>query len=298
MKKNSSIKKFFLCLLMVFSVTFLASQKADAASFQRSTRETKVGGYYVWGDYSSNTLRISGSKSGSGKLLAKPSKGRRISSLCLSNGSVVYYSELSAFDRNGNSVGYIYKIQTGSKKKTYLGKLRNVCSIDAYYGNKLYVSCSPSSDPTVLHTYELDLKTKKSRCVMKNTQVLIQQGQYLIGSPNTGAIVPLPLYSYNCKTGKRTQITKTCGGYQLVGKKIYYTEYLSEQSVSTFRIRSCNPSGSGKKTVLKSLKASSVGKLSSRYIYYYIYDRGFKYYRYDLKTKKSSRVSSSQYQYR
>lgn len=130
----------------------------------------------------------------------------------------------------------------------------------------------------------------------------MQHGKYLIAVPNSGSADPLDLYTYNCVSGKKVRITKKMYTVQIIGRKLYYAEYLNDEyeTMNTFRIRSCNLSGTGKKTIVKSIQATSIGKMTSKYVYYKItrewgnsyYDD---YYRYLVKTKKSQALTASQY---
>ncbi|MDO4555576.1 MAG: hypothetical protein Q4B70_10560, partial [Lachnospiraceae bacterium] len=105
----------------------------------------------------------------------------------------------------------------------------------------------------------------------------------------------LALYSYNCKTGKKRKIASSISTSQLVGKRIYYAV---SNGNGTYNIYNVNLAGGNKKTIVKKLKAFSFGIFDSKYIYYNIYDSNTSattYYRYNIKTKKSQKISESQY---
>lgn len=142
-----------------------------------------------------------------------------------------------------------------------------------------------------------EVKNGKTKRMMKNASVMEQNGQYLIAMPNTGAIVPLSLYVYDCKKGKSTCITKKACSAHFVGKKIYYSEFVKfTGGQDVFRIRSCSLTGKSKKTLVKEIKASNVGKITSKYVYYIRFTDKANYYRYNFKTKKVKKISQSQFQ--
>lgn len=287
--KKATLSFLLLFLFAGISAFLAPPAEADAASYVRTGRTEKTGKYYVWGDYSTNTLRISTSKSGNGTVLATPAAGRTIGSYALSNGSYVYYLELKYSDFT--NIGYIYRIKTNKTGKKYVGKIKNADWPVAYYNNCLYFSCYAGNDSTLIHTYRFHLKTKNTKKVASNFSTAFSYGKYLVGGPNSGAVLPLPIYIYNCKTNKKVRITKVGSTYARVGKKLYYGEYINKdyQTVNTFRIRSCNFTGSGKKTIVKSIKASDLLKITSTYVYYSKYTGSkYKYYRYNLKTKKTT----------
>lgn len=291
-------KSLFLCFCLLLGAFLFVNTPAEteAASYAKTNRETKVGKYYIWNDYNANTLKISTSKTGNGRTLVKASTGRNLSYGILSNGSTVYYTE---GQYTGSSyIAYIYRIKTNGKGRTYLGKVKDASALTAYYNGNLYLNCSDKRDYTLIHTYRFNLKTRRSSRVIKNMCVDTFYSKYLVGSPNSGAYGPNDLYSYNCKTKKKTKITSKSGCSSKSGSKLYYAEFLSNgyDSINTFRIRRCNFSGSGKKTVVAKIKASSISRITSKYVYYRAYRNGnYNDYRYNIKAKKSERVYNSQY---
>ncbi|MCI8327449.1 MAG: hypothetical protein HFI37_06705 [Lachnospiraceae bacterium] len=298
MKKRKHLYLHLLTLCFLAAFFFVVPVKAQASSCRQCNRETKIGKYYIWNDYNSHSLRISTSKSGNGKVLAKPSAGRSIAAFCISDGSTVYYAENGAYNSAGNCTSYIYKIRVNGKGRTKIGKLKNSSGPKAYYKGNLYLSCFDQSDGTLIHTYSMSVKTGKAKRIMKNAAIQQQNGQYLLASPNSGAVIPLDLYIYNCKTKKQVRITKKSVSANIVGKKLYYAECVKDHGTnSTFRIRSCNLSGKSKKTIKGTLNASGIGKITSKYVCYYIYKNygGYRYYRYDFKSKKAKEISYSSY---
>ncbi len=299
--KKYGLHIFVVVLFVSLILKLGAPIQVWAAGFENGSREKKIGSYYIWIGSDSQTIRISKSKKGKGTVLVKAAKGRQMRN-CFSDGKTVYYVESKSMDDEGHTVDYIYQIRTNKKGKKYLNKVRNFSVFAAWYKGKVYMSCCSDEFWDLVHTYCLDTKTNKVRCVMKDAEVWMQQGKYLIASPNSGDVSPLDLYTYNCVSGKRVRITRKNHTVQIVGRKLYYAEYLNDsyEIMNTFRIRSCNLSGTGKKTIVKSIQATSIGKMTSKYVYYKIirewgnsyYDD---YYRYVIKTKKSQSLTASQY---
>ncbi len=301
MKKQGMI--FWGLLILFFTVCLLpvTSVEAKTSTFRQCNRETKTGKYYIWRDNSFRYLYIATSKSGNGRVLTEASDGRRIATQ-ISDGSVVYYVETGDSDQNGNYTSYICRIKVDGSGKKQIGALKNVSTLTAYYKGNLYLSCHDENYVILLHTYRMNVKNGAVKRVMKNACVSDQKGQYLLARPNSGALGPLALYVYNCKTGKATRITKKGGSANFSGKKIYYAEYVGDpfsRSGSTFRIRRCSLSGKGKKTLANKIKAEYTGMLTSKYAYYFYYDSNSNqiFYRYNLKTKKKAKVSQKKFKW-
>lgn len=293
-------RRLFVLSMIIFGFLLFktgAPVRVWAGDFGECGRETKTGKYYIWTESVSRTIRISKSRKGNGTVLARAAKGREIRN-CFSDGKTVYYAESEIVDEEWHTVDYLYRIGTNKKGKKYLNKVRNFSQFTAWYKGKVYMSCTSEEFIDCLHTYCLDTKTKKIKRVMKDSEVWKQKGKYLIAEPNSGDVRPLPLYIYNCASEKKVRIVKKGYTAQFVGKRIYYAEFLNKdwETINSFRIRSCNPSGAGKKTVVKEIQATSIGKMTSKYIYYQVNRSwGNFYYRYVIKTKRSQELTASQY---
>lgn len=254
----------------------------------------KMGKYYLW-DASDNTLRVSTSKKGKGKVIARASKGRTIGGF-VSDGATVYYPEI---DKKTSS-GYIYSIKINGKKRTYIGKVKKIfAGVLACNNGNLYIGCNDFGNGSY-DTYRLNIKTKKGKIVLKNAAPMItpsrQYKHYVI-------FMGLPLhenygwscdaYIFNSKTEKAVKISNKAfsGSLNFSSGKVYYAEYIDGKSV---RIKCCSPAGKSKKTLVKKLSADLVGTITSKYVYYM---KDNKYYRYDLKTKKLKRISENKYKW-
>ncbi len=302
MKKQGMI--FWGLLALFFAVCLLpvTSVEAKTSTYRQCSREAKTGKYYIWTDNSSQSLNIATSKSGNSRVLTEASDGRRMSYTQISDGSTVYYMEMGDSGQNGNYTGYIFRIKVDGSGKKQIGALKNVSMLTAYYKGNLYLSCHDKNDVMLLHTYRMNVKNGSVKRVMKNACVREQKGQYLLARPNSGALGPLALYVYNCKTGKATRIAKKGGSANFSGNKIYYAEYVGDPfsgSGSTFRIRRCSLSGKGKKTLANKIKGEYTGMLNSKYVYYFDYDSNSNQicYRYNIKTKKKAKISQEKFKW-
>lgn len=204
MKK--SFKSLFLCFCLLFGALLFVNTpaEAEAASYARTDRNTKVGKYYIWEDYTTKTLQISTSKTGDGTTLVHASSGRNICSGILSNGSTVYY--LEGKYAGSSHIGYIYRIKTNGTGRTYIGKVNRASALTAYYDGNLYLDCDDKNDYMLIHTYRFNLKSKKATRVIKNLSVHNFYSKYFVGSPNRGDYGPNDLYSYNCKTKRKPKL--------------------------------------------------------------------------------------------
>ncbi len=300
--KNKKIPHLGLLALFLFAcLVFAAPVKAEAASFKQCSRDTKIGKYYIWSDYATKSIRISKSKSGNGSPLVQASSGHNMANACISDGSTVYYAEMGSLNSSGTYTGYVYKIKVNGKSKSKVGSIKNTSGPTAYYKGYLYLDCYDKKDPTLLHTYRIDVKKGASKRAIKSARVVEQSGRYLLAMPNTGAVGPLNLYVYDCKTGKSTRITTKASSGHISGNKIYYSEYVAGEysSSSTFRIRSCSLTGKNKKTLLKKLQGSRTGIITSKNVYYILFDSkgNINYYRYDFKSKKTVKITQTKFKW-
>lgn len=285
-----------LAICILAGICFIRPVKVEAAPFKAGGsymgERTKVGKYYLW-DTSDNTLRVSTSKTGKGKVIARASKGRTIGGY-VSDGATVYYPEIDT----KTSTGYIYSIKINGKKRTLIGKVKKIFGgILACNSGNLYIGCNDHSDGSY-DTYRLNTKTKKGKTVLKNAAPIVPGTQYkhyiiFVGAPHGNSGWSYDAYIFNCKTEKAVKISsKALGGTpDFSSGKVYFAEYIDGKSV---RIKCCSPAGKSKKTLVKKLSADLIGEINAKYVYYM---KGNKYYRYSIKTKKSKKISKSKYQW-
>lgn len=285
-----------LAIFILAGVFFLHPLKAEAAPFKAggiAAEKLKVGKYYLW-DAMDNTLRVSTSESGKGKVIARAPKGRNIGGY-VSDGSTVYYPEIDV----NTSLGYIYSVKINGKNRTYIGKVNKICmGILAYNNGNLYIghNLSPSFNGSY-DTYRLNIKTKKGKSVLKGAAPALFGTQYkhyivFFGVPsheNSGGASDA--YIFNSKTEKAVKISSKALRVNFSSGKVYYIEWIKNGSVKIMR---CDLTGKNKKTLVKKLSVDFSAEITSKYVYY---GKGDKYYRFDLKTKKSTRISKSKFQW-
>ncbi len=104
---------------------------------------------------------------------------------------------------------------------------------------------------------------------------------------------------FNCDTAKRIRTIKSVCGYSATDSKLYYGKVVD----SRFRVYSANPSGSKPKSIFstKALKNKDyeLSRVTNKYIYYKVYDKGYygmpMFYRYNRSTKKKTTVGYTTY---
>ncbi|MCI8560633.1 MAG: hypothetical protein HFH03_05880 [Dorea sp.] len=288
-KKWGLLCIFTLCIMA--GLCFVKPMKAEAASFQTTSLESgqkKIGGTYFW--KKNGKIYASKSKKGAGKVIAEPGGWGNI----VTNGSVVYYSQLSP----NAAYGYVYSVKTSGKDRKRIAKVKDLYQIAAYYNGNLYISYGLIGPD--MSTYRLNVKTKKGKKIGKELVVYDQYKQYLLLHHATymsreGGIRN-NAYIYNCKTGKSVKISnKVVSGLNFSSGKVYYAEKINAKSV---RIKSCSLTGKNKKTLVKKLSANryNIGKITSKYVYYWADSKGKQqYYRYDIKKKKAKKISLNTY---
>lgn len=299
MRQQKKLKYGFLSI-MVFCILagifFIHPMKTQAASFKTGffygDNRVKTGKYYFW--MSDNTIYASTSKTGTGKVVAKASKGRSIYYLggFVTDGSVLYYTEMEVDKEGTPAFAYIYSVKISGKNRTLIGKVKDGHSIQAYYNGKFYLTYLIDRDISHQGTYRFDMKTKRGRSIHKNAIPVGQYKQYLLvydpirGNPNG--------YIYNCKTEKFLRFSSNIGGggaLDFASGKVYYAEKINKSSV---KIKSCSLTGKNKKTIVAKLSAGFVGKITSKQVYYGKKDNFFCY---DIKTKKSKKISERKFQW-
>lgn len=296
MNKQKNLSYGLLGILIfcfLADVCFIHPIKAEAAEFKMgklsASNRVEAGKYYLW--LSGNTLYASTSKTGNGKVIVESSKSIPLYQRFVTNGSVLYYSETDS------NFAYIYSVKMNGKNKKLIGKVKNGYGIEGYYNGNLYVIDSKIGS---MNTYRLNIKTKKWKCIQKGAAPYAQYKEYmlLLNDDLRGNA-----YVFNCKTEKSVKISSKVqipGGLSFVSGKIYYSESINNSSV---KIKSCSLNGKNKKTIAAKLYADHMGKITSKYVYYIKYrDNGINYdyefYRYDIKTKKSKKISESKFQWR
>ncbi len=268
-----------------------------AADFKTCGRSQKTGKYYIWSD--NDVIRISEKKTGNGEVMVQAVSGGTMGYSILSDGKSVFYEE-KKLQSGYHYTSYIYRYSIPQKSSQLLAKVQDVLGLAACYKDNLYIECYDKEDSTLIHTYRLNTKTKKvSRCA-KNACVSGQKGKYLLLRPNTGAYIDLPLYSYDCKSGKKKLIEKKTLSIRIIGEKLYYVKAEGYNNWKyQWRLYSCSLNGSGKKVVSPVMEGSEVSGITKKYVYYSSYGTSgsfsVTYYQYSIQTKKRKKISESKY---
>lgn len=254
--------KVLLAALLICMFSCLITVNAQAASYQKITQEKeKIGQYYVWLD--NGMLTVSNASTGETVKLASgyPS--------AISNGNYVYLGKL----QSDSMKLYRYKLSTG--EVVLLDEIKHGEAVVGYYQSKLYVERHDSSgsygcDYTYIHTYSYNLKTGKMKRVMKNISVGDFYGKYLIGMPNSGAYMELPLKVYNAKTGKTKTLSSKALGFSRIGKYVYYVHATKVVSGGwQARAYRYTLTTGTKKALGKTFTTSGVREIKKKYVRYY-----------------------------
>ena len=310
MKKGLFKSVFVLGMFVVFAGFFVKPVHVQAAAEYKSynlySADKKCGKYYFRLEKNGDTAQItySGTKSGPQKALVSAEMGYDIDFNIISNGKILYYLEYIEYDM-GQYQSVIYRVNIATKVKKKICKVRtknyDMVSLAGYYNKYLYYDVGSADSYGV---YQYDLHIKKRKMVVKGANVALCYKRYLICSPNSGAPCELPIYVYDCKSGKKNTISKKAGGWEIVSNRIYYAEVAGGEwdggSVVAWNIKCSDFSGKNKKTLVRKLEASYFGKISRSQVYYskYYMNGEMEYYCYDVKTEKSKRIDEDEYRKR
>jgi len=213
------MRLFMIALLAVLFGSLFSVSASAAVSYQGVPYEKpgeKTGKYYVWID-KNGVLCASKKKSGTPLEITDgyPS--------AITNGTYIYWGD------RGDDTLTVYRTKISNGKTKKIVKLAHADAVVGFYDNKLFfgrhrIDYGKYCDYTTEDTYFYNLKNKKIKKVMDNIGAGLSYGRYIVGSPNSGAIVELPLKVYNAKTGKTKTLTQTSIGSRRVGKYIYYAQ--------------------------------------------------------------------------
>lgn len=274
--------KLFLVLAAVFVMSPMIGKDVSAASYKAvnadsyySSAERTVDGHIFEIQYSNQKNTLYSTYKGSRQALVS---ARSMSYTIVTNGTTVYLGVRDTASGNGQ----IMSVKSDGTGLTTLKKFKCPDGFDlcGYYNGKLYLTNYKLWDYSTLQSYTV--KTKKMASILKNAGTARQYGKYFYLRPIRGDVAPLKFRVYNAKTGKVQTITNKMASYDIVGGKLYYAEYIKCDSTygkHTIRIKRASLSGSGKKTLVKELKALYVYEFGQKSVKYYNHNNV-------LKTKK------------
>ena len=215
---------------------------------------------------------------------------------------IVYYTVRTKSGKN-----YLYFRNIDRKVSIFLKSLPNsyYCwdPVELYRG-ALYINAWNGSDNNACYRYVLETEVLVKIC---DAEYVKRCGRYIVCEPSATFGCPGPLmqiYVYNTSNTKVKQIEKGSCGYTIKGHVIYYAhnlkgkKYLSFNSANYFSVNTYDMKTGKTKVIVKKLKADSMGKMGSKYIYYKVNSwngNKAKCYKYDIKAKKKIKISFSQY---
>lgn len=282
MKQLGILGALTLCILM--GVFFVRPIQAEAAGTKIRVMvggmpKVKAGKYYLW--WRNDKIYSSKSKTGKGEVLSKGVK--EVSSNILVDGSTVYYCGQV---RKGFS--HIYSVRLDGKNRKLLGKGKGVFQIRDYYNGSLYLDNYPEDMAVKCNSYRINAKAKKMKLIQKDAFIGPRYKQWVL-LPDDDAV---GCRVYNSKTGKSVRVSERAVNGCLESGKVYYQEELRGGG---YQLRSCSLAGKNKKTVMKKCPGELCGA-TSRYLYFRSWNSGdIRYTRYDMKTKKSQKISKKTY---
>ena len=295
--------KKLLCTLFAISILLVSTIHVNADTPYKAIYEkTKVGNYYIWLN-SEKGIYVSKSKKSSPKKIVKAPKSSDtyITHRLVTNGSKIYYGVVKDAKDGLSDYIKIYRIDVSGKNKVYVGKINHGESLSGYYNGNLFVEKDSyyrgGYDPTQADTYIYNLKSKKLYLVKREFKIDYQNGKYILGSPYTGDVSPLPIHVYNASTKKIYKITSKGNNAKFLNGKVYYAygdAYDSKPSNRKISIKTSSYTGSNQKTLctIKMENGGAILDIKSSYVKYVKYDKKFKenYYKYYYSSIKIVKV--------
>ena len=318
MKANTLTGKFVLIavLIAVLLTALAVPMPAEAATAAKSYKaeefiygdwgeplRIKIYGKYYWSDF--NSIYVSDSKTGSGKVLASAPSGYFIADNFVTNGTRIYYSVKSTDYTNEATI--FYRVQNSGKyKPVKIKKVKSNNWIVSYYtGNGNLYSYKYSNDAGCYQLYSLNVKSGTYKRVNKNFKVLEATGgsRYIYGSDNAG---DSGLKIYDCKTKKllrtiKPEKTKDPTGYSInyiqdamvSGGKLYYMELGYYETI----VFETSLGGKTKPKEIFREQTEEMRKLRNGKFYFAQMDENWelKYYTMDVKTGERKNSSMEEY---
>ena len=202
---------------------------------------------------------------------------------------------------------YLYDRYVFNKETIYMCDLPNNYEnwdpVELYGGN-VYINAWNGSGNNALYRFVLETDVL---CKVCDAEYVKRCGRYIVCDPSAtfGSAGPLmQIYVYDIEKVKVKQIEKGACGYSIKGNVIYYShnlkgrKKLSFTGSNYFSVNSYNMKTGKTKVLVKKLKADSMGKMGSKYIYYKVNSwtgNKVKYYKYDIKAKKKIKITAEQY---
>lgn len=219
-----------------------------------------------------------------------------------SKGNIIYYIQNYYYDEHQTPKLCQYDVKT--KKHKTLKKLTDsyeqfdICDL---YSGKIYINGWNGSDNIACYRYTI--KTGKLKKINKSSGYVKRYRKYILMNPSavSGDFWHYPIDIYNTSTEKTKSLTKRSIGYTYTKGTVYYSDCVAKNDVyknggQNVKIKKYSVKTGKTKTVVKNIKLNNVGKITSKYIYYIVFtEKGYKYYRYTIKTGKKKPLTMENY---
>ena len=256
--------KVMFTVMMFCLISCFLTVTVQAANYQKlQTEKQKIGKYYMCVD-NSGYLTISNTKNGAVKRIASNYPK------AVSDGKNIYYG----IYQYQNDAMKLYCYTISSEKIVYLDTIKHAENVSGYYNGKLYIERHDAGkydcDYMYIHTYSYNVKNGKLKRVMKGIAAGESYGRYLVGMPNSGAAIELPLKVYNAKTGKIKTVSSKALSFVRQGKYVYYVQ--ANKTISrgwNARVYKYNLTTGKKKALGKAIKTQGIYLITAKYTQYY-----------------------------
>ena len=204
---------------------------------------------------------------------------------------------------------YLKDVKTGKSKLLQTIKLdpesEECCYLNNVYKTTVYMNRVRGVGDGNLYTY--NWKTGKFKCVRKNFIIINASGKYMITANYLPTdISPYPAYLYKI-TSKGLEKVKKLGAYttqaQFAGRKIYYAKFPSDGSIRQMSVWTCDLSGKHAKEIFRTKAKDEQGYVMLQHVdensFVYVEvpaDGDPVYYRFDMKTEKTTQIPESEVQ--
>lgn len=240
----------------------------------------------------------------SGTVAAKLSvKGERIPVGLVVASDNIYFLSCSAGQSKSTYSIFRQNLSTGAKKR--LKKLSTAAysyRLRAHFDGSLYLESSIPGGQG--YACRFTISSKEFEKIAKGVWAFGYKNRFVIdGSANAGMSSPGTFYIYDTKSKTRTVAAKNVFGKSYYGKYAFFASMASPNSMALYRkskykIIRYNLAKAEKKTLVASLNAYQVEKITSKYVYHrgYLSSSGKDvYYRYDIANKKNVKISKATY---
>lgn len=217
----------------------------------------------------------------------------------LSNGSSVYFIVDDMVAENAR----LYYVMCDGRGLDLIAEIPHLEDgngrLLSYYNGQIYYYTDWEDDMFTFHRdiYSISLKTGKTYKRVSNVspyRTTTKVSTRYIACRGESSDNYLKTYIYDCKEKTKEGLGRVTS-LSVVSKKLYYGAY---RDAGGFYIYKEALSGRGKRTRVATLKnAYDLGDITSKYVYWYKFDNNNNhvYYRYNLETKKSSKISKDKF---